>query len=116
MSERRGFLLYPDMYEMLELLTVEERGEVTTALFMYKLGLPVPEMEKHIDMAYRYIKGIMDRDDARYAERCAKNRANGALGGRARAKAQEMPPPAASFVHELLTEGEELPESGELPG
>ena len=100
MERRRGFLLYPDMYDMIEMLSMEERGEVMTAIFHQRLGLPVPDMNKHTTITYRYINGVIERDDIRYAARCEANRRNGIKGGRPRleeAEVHEVP----SEIHEV---------------
>ena len=82
MGDKKGFVLYYDYREHLELLTDEERGQLLIAVFDYGETGVIPELSGAVRMAFSFIKAQMDRDGAKYAKRCAKNAENGAKGGR----------------------------------
>ncbi len=84
-NKRKSFLLYNDMMDMFELLTLEERGILISAIFNYVTrGAAGEEMTPVLRMAFASIKNTLDRDGEAYAERCEKNTANGKKGGRPR--------------------------------
>lgn len=82
MAEQTYFMLYFDYREHLELLTDEERGRLLTALFEYAEHGAVPELSGASKMAFSFIRSQIDRDFARYRERCERNRENGKRGGK----------------------------------
>lgn len=82
MAEQTYFMLYFDYREHLDLLTDEERGRLLTALFEYAEHGTVPELSGASKMAFSFIRSQIDRDFARYQERCERNRENGKRGGK----------------------------------
>jgi hypothetical protein len=79
---KKGFVLYLDYWQHLELLTVLERGELITALFMYETTGAIPELNSNLKMAFSFIRAQLDRDTAKYEAICERNRVNGEKGGR----------------------------------
>ena len=83
-NEKKSFVLYNSYYTQLELLTMEERGELITAIFLYEKTGTYPDLSRVVNMAFSYIKDALDRDREAYEERCRKNSENGKKGGRPR--------------------------------
>ena len=84
MKKKKGFLLYNDYYEHIKLLTNEETGLLTKALFEYAENKTKPNFEGSLAMAFSFIHAQMDRDGERYEETCRKRAEAGRLGGRAK--------------------------------
>jgi len=79
---RKSFVLYVEYHQHLERLTVEERGNLITAIFDYVRSGALPELGGAEDMAFSFIRAQLDRDAAKYEAICERNRENGAKGGR----------------------------------
>lgn len=88
MAEKKSFLLYLDDLDMLEELTMEERGQLLTAVYSYSAGMDLPEMSSAAKVAFIVIRKKLDRDGTKYAAQVAKNQANGGKGGRPKKKAE----------------------------
>lgn len=89
-DDKKGFLLYYDYREHLQILTDEERGRLLMALLDYGATGQAPKLEGAARMAFSFITSQMDRDAERYAEKCRKRSEAGKQGGRPRkAKASE---------------------------
>ena len=78
---KNTILIYTDLMEQLEELSMEERGIILTAMIKYQLGEELPKMSKLLKMAFIPIRQGIDRDNASYIIKCEKNRENGKLGG-----------------------------------
>ena len=78
-----SFILYQSYKNQFSLLSMEQRGQLITAIFNYnetsEAGL---ELDPLCAMAFSFIKDTLDRDTRSYEERCEKNRENGKKGGR----------------------------------
>ena len=115
MSEKKSFILYGSYYEQVMMLSIEERGQLFTAIYEYEeWGQVSVEMSPVVAMAFSFIRSGMDRDREEYEQKCAKNRANGRRGGRPKKEesAEEIkeeptaePPVEAVKEEELLREG-----------
>ena len=88
MAEKKSFLLDLDDLDMLEELTMEERGQLLTAVYSYSAGMDPPEMSSAAKVAFIVIRKKLDRDGTKYAAQVAKNQANGGKGGRPKKKAE----------------------------
>ena len=105
MSEKKSFILYDSYYEQVMMLSVEERGQLLTAIYEYESEGEVRiEMSPVAAMAFSFIRSNMDRDRTEYEERCAKNRANGKRGGRP--KKEESKEEKEETVEETVKEEE----------
>lgn len=83
MSERKSFILYDSYYEQLSMLSMEERGQLLTAIYEYETsGRVSVDMTPVVSMAFSFIRSTLDRDRAEYEKRCERNRENGKKGGR----------------------------------
>ena len=66
-------------------MSMEQRGELFTAILCYAAGEPVLDLDAAADMAFSFIRERMDRDSAAYMEKDEKRRETGKLGGRPKA-------------------------------
>ena len=79
---RESFVLYVKYLENIEMLSMEQRGILITALMRYVSDKEIPEMDGMTTMAYSFIKSQIDRDFEKYEETCRKRAEAGKLGGR----------------------------------
>ena len=70
-------------------MSMDQRGELFTAILRYAAGESVPELDAAADMAFSFIRERMDRDSAAYMEKVEKRREAGKLGGRPKANAYD---------------------------
>lgn len=85
MTEKPSFVLYIEYLKHIQKLSMEQRGELFTAILCYAAGESIPELDAASDMAFSFIKERMDRDNAVYMEKVEKRREAGKLGGRPKA-------------------------------
>lgn len=82
-ADKRSFVLYFDLFEELEMLSIEQRGQWITAIFNYVRDGELPTFEDlGLKMMFSQTRRCLDRDAEKYARICARNSANGAKGGR----------------------------------
>lgn len=87
MSEQKSgtLILYESFYEQFQLLDVEDRGKLITAVFEYAFGNREPTgLSPLLQMAFCPIRYAVDRDRQLYLAKCQKNTENGKKGGRPR--------------------------------
>ncbi len=92
---REYFNAYHSTLQSIEPLDDAERGRLFTALLLYSATGETPPLPGNERFLFPALRGQIDRDRGRYAERCAQNRRNGALGGRpprAKPTAPQTPP------------------------
>ena len=87
MVEKPSFVLYIEYLKHIQKLSMEQRGELFTAILCYASGESIPELDAAADMAFSFIRERMDRDSAAYMEKVEKRREAGKLGGRPKANA-----------------------------
>jgi len=66
MEGKASFILYTDYWDHLELLNVEERGELITAIFAYVRHGALPEFSGGLKMAFSFIRTQLDRDKTKW--------------------------------------------------
>lgn len=81
---KNSFVLYTDYRQHTALLSVEEKAQLLDAIFAYAAGEEV-ELTGMALMAFSFIKAQMDRDNAKYEEKCEKRKIAGSKGGLAKA-------------------------------
>lgn len=86
---KNTFILYTDWMAQLELLSMEQRGVLFTALMMYQMEKELPDMDGVVNMAFSFICADMERNNAKYEAICEKRKMAGHLGGRPK-KAEEI--------------------------
>ena len=70
---KNSFVIYTEYSRQLELLTMEQRGVLLTAMIAYQKGEPLPEMEPMTRMAFSFISSDMDANNEKY-ERAVEQR------------------------------------------
>lgn len=83
-TEKKSFVLYHDIREPLELLTMEQRGELFTAILDYSESGSLPAFTGELQMAFAFIRSALDRDAAAWEVKREKRVAAGRLGGLAK--------------------------------
>lgn len=79
---RESFVLYTEYAKHLERLSMEQRGELLTAIFAYQMGNKITKLDDITGMAFDFISSQLDRDNLKYDETCRKRSKAGKLGGR----------------------------------
>ena len=85
--KKNSFVLYTDYCEHMELLNMEQRGVLFTAIMCYASGGEIPDMDGATRMAFSFIKKQMDRDTTRYVRTVEARSQAGKKGGRPRKEA-----------------------------
>lgn len=73
---KNTILVYTDLMEQLDELSMEERGIILTAMIKYQLGEELPKMDKTLKLVFIPIRQSIDRDNDAYVRKCEKNREN----------------------------------------
>lgn len=85
MADRKNaFILYTDYWEHIEMLSMEERGELFTAIFNYANDGNVPELPGAAKMAFSFIRKQLDRDISKWEEKRRERSESGKKGAAAR--------------------------------
>lgn len=80
--KKDSFVLYTEYMEQVELLSMEQRGILLTAIFAYVSDAELPDMDGITKMAFAFIKSRIDKDTEKYAKTIEKRKEAGKLGGR----------------------------------
>ena len=86
-----SFVLYTDYIDQVELLSMEQRGLLLSAIMCYAAGKELPELDGMVTMAFSFIRKQIDRDNEKYQEKVEKCREAGKLGGRPKKNPEEKP-------------------------
>lgn len=81
MADKKSFILYCDLLENIESLSMSQRGELLTAILLYENEKELPEMDGLVKLAFSFIKLDLDRNAEKYNAICEKRREVGKLGG-----------------------------------
>jgi len=76
MGIKSNFLLHLDQYEPIKGLTLEQKGELLDAFFLYNLGEHVSFSNPILEMAFAFFRQSFERDNERYERKCQKNKDN----------------------------------------
>lgn len=79
---RNSFVLYTSYLKHIELLTIEQRGMLLTAIFKYASGAEPNGMDDMTRMAFSFIKSDMDENAEKYQKTVNARRESGKKGGR----------------------------------
>ena len=76
-TKPKAFNIYFDTFQHVEMLTMEQRGELFTALYEYAVNERITEFNNGmVKMAFSFFKAQIKRDFEKYYEKCEINRAN----------------------------------------
>lgn len=84
-GEKNSFVIYNEYLKHAQKLSMEQRGELFTAILCYAADEELPNLDSTTDMIFGVIQERMDRDYAAYMEKVARRREAGKLGGRPKA-------------------------------
>lgn len=84
MGQKESFVLYSRYLENIEILSMEQRGVLFTAILRYVSDQPIPDMDGATKMAFSFIRSQIDRDGEKYNQIRAKRSEGGKNGGRPR--------------------------------
>lgn len=79
---KNSFVLYTDYLDQVELLSMEQRGQLFTAIMCYASEKSVPQLDGMVAMAFSFIKAQIDRDNEKYGATLEARREAGKKGGR----------------------------------
>lgn len=82
--DKKSFVLYTDYDQHLQLLTMEERGMLLTALMHHAKGIAPPDMTPITQMAYSFISAQIDRDRRKWEKEQGKRAAAAKAAANAR--------------------------------
>ena len=80
--KKDSVLLYNSFYNAIKDLSLEEKGLLLDAVFLYNISGATPELPPVVRMAFNFMRDQFDRDSAKYEKRVEANRQNGLKGGR----------------------------------
>lgn len=83
-QDRNSFILYCNYEHYLELLSMEERGQLMTAIFAYVNHGEEGDLPPLVRMAFLGIRDTLARDRESYEEKCRQGQETGKRGGRPR--------------------------------
>ena len=84
-NEKNSFLLYVNFGKQIRMLSMEERGELITAIFEHEEhGRVEQSLSPRTALVFSFIEDTLDRNRAAYEKKCEQNRENGKRGGRPR--------------------------------
>ena len=84
---KNSFVLYTEYSKHLELLSMEQRGVLFTAIMAFETGEEMPDMDGMTKMAFSFISEQLSRDKEKYESICKKRSEAGRNGGRPKANA-----------------------------
>lgn len=77
-----SFILYTKYAKQIQMLNMEQRGTLFTAILNHEREEELPEMDAMTEMAFMFIKVDLDENTEKYDDKCKKNQVNGQKGGR----------------------------------
>lgn len=96
-KDKTSFVLYTSFYEALSDLPLDRKGMLLDLIFKYEIHGDTDEFEKHfadlpndVKMAFRFIKGQLDKDQERWREVCSKRAEAGRKGADAKWGKQDI--------------------------
>ena len=79
-----SFVLYTEYQKHIKRLTLEQRGQLLTAIFEYASGEDLTEMDAVTEMAFSFIQSDIDKNAEKYQQTVEARREAGKKGGRPR--------------------------------
>ena len=87
---KNSFVLYTDYLEQIEMLSMEQRGLLFTAIMLHQVGEELPELDGMTKMAFAFIKSGMDRDTEKYKKICEARSEAGKRSGQSRTRGKKI--------------------------
>lgn len=86
---KNSFVFYTDYINQIELLNMQQRGLLFTAVMYYVAGREPPELDGITSMAFSFIRNQLDKDIEKYNRTVEARREAGKKGGRPPVKPNE---------------------------
>ena len=83
-SEKQSFVMYNEWRDLIQELSIEQRGVLLTAVFDLVNGTQLPEMDGMTKLCFMVFKAQIDRNAEKWREIRKKRREAGAKGGAAK--------------------------------
>ena len=87
-EDKKSFVMYADYEKHFNLLSLEKRGELITAIFVYQRTGEIPKLDSILEMAFSFIKETLDRDNEKWRvtkeERAKAGKKGGIASGESR--------------------------------
>ena len=94
-KDKTSFVLYTSFYDALQDLPLDRKGMLLDLIFNYEIHGDTDAFEEHfkdlpndVKMAFRFIKGQLDKDQEKWRDVCSKRAAAGRKSGVVRAAQQ----------------------------
>lgn len=97
------FLMCKDWEKHMALLTMEQRGQLLTAIFAYQARGELPQGDPMVQLTFSFMRSFFEESEARYDARVQANQQNGAKGGRPRKGDNPENPLGFSETQKTLT-------------
>ena len=81
MSNRKSFIIHIDSLDILDDLTLEQRGELFTAIQLYQKGEEI-DLSPIVKIAFSPFKNQFARDNIKYSKTCERRAEAGSKGGK----------------------------------
>ena len=94
---KNSFVLYTAYQAHIELLSMEQRGVLLTAIMAHAVDAELPEMDGMTKMAFSFIREDLDRAADKYEKTCEARRKAGCKGGRPKKEEEEKAKKANGF-------------------
>ncbi len=78
---RKSFIIHIDSLDILDDLTLEQRGELITAIQLYQKGEEI-NLSPIVKIAFSPFKNQFNRDNEKYTETCKRRAVSGSKGGK----------------------------------
>lgn len=88
--QKETFIMHADAWRTVQKLNREQRGDLLSALMLYQLGEPLPEMDLATELAFTFMASQMDKDNEKYAEIVEKRREAGRKSAEKRNTSQQV--------------------------
>lgn len=85
---KKSFILYTEVWPVVQKLDMEQRGRLFTAIMQHAMEEEPEKLDILTDVVFSFIANQMDRADERYQEICRRRAEYGRRGGLASAKAK----------------------------
>lgn len=73
---KNSFILYHEFSDYINKLTDEQTGQLLKAIFAYEQDGTAPQLDPITDMVFTIIQNQLDKNKAKYEEKCEQNREN----------------------------------------
>ena len=90
MPKRESFVLYTDTAQHIQRLSLEQRGQLLTAIFALASDEEFPKLDPVTDMAFSFIEAQLKRDWLKWDAKREKRAQAGSQGGKASAAVRKQ--------------------------